>query len=135
MPTYTYDNRNLLGMGAFKKHVGLWFFQGVLINDHHNILTNAQECKTKAMRQIRIEKLDDIDEKIILEYISQSIANHKKGRVIKVIRKTGGITIPEELLTIFEKNSKLDFFLRGSQMEEKENILIISQVPKEIAPN
>lgn len=108
MPTYTCDNKNLLGIGAFKNHVGLWFFQGGLLNDRFNKLTNAQEGKTKAMRQMHFEKLDDLNEEIVLEYIAQTIANHKKGLVIKPIRKTDKIILPKELVTLFEKNSKLE---------------------------
>jgi len=108
MPTYTYDNKNLLGLGAFKNHVGLWFFQGALLNDRYNKFINAQEGKTKSMRQMRIEKLEDINEKIILEYIAQTIANQKKGLVIKVVRKTEKIIVPEELLTSFENNHTLE---------------------------
>lgn len=26
IPTYTFDDKNLVGIGAFKNHVGLWFF-------------------------------------------------------------------------------------------------------------
>ena len=33
IPTYVYDKKNLVGIGAFKNHVGLWFFQGVLLKD------------------------------------------------------------------------------------------------------
>ena len=108
MPTYTCDNKNLLGMGAFKSHVGLWFFQGGLLSDRYKLLTNAQEGKTKAMRQIRFEKLDDINEKILLYYIEQTIANHKKGLVIKAGKKTDKIIIPEELLKSFHKSATLE---------------------------
>jgi uncharacterized protein YdeI (YjbR/CyaY-like superfamily) len=108
MPTYTSNGKNLLGIGAFKNHVGLWFFQGGLLNDNFNVLINAQEGTTKAMRQMRFEKLNEINEKIILEYIAQTIVIHKKGLVIKALRKTGRITMPEELLTSFKKSSKLE---------------------------
>ena len=43
MPTYVYDKRNLIGIGAFKNHVALWFFQGALLQDKDHILHNAQE--------------------------------------------------------------------------------------------
>ena len=108
MPTYTCDSKNLLGLGAFKNHVALWFFQGALLNDKYNKLSNAQEGKTKAMRQMRFNKLDDIDEKIILEYIAQTIANHKNGMVIKAVRKTDKIIIPEELSASFQRNATVE---------------------------
>ncbi|MBT8384363.1 MAG: DUF1801 domain-containing protein, partial [Bacteroidia bacterium] len=30
MPTYTLQNKNIVGMSAFKSHCGIWFFQGGL---------------------------------------------------------------------------------------------------------
>ena len=108
MPTYTHNNKNVLGLGAYKKHVGLWFFQGSLLNDIHNRLTNAQEGKTKAMRQMRFEELDDINEKIILYYIEQTIVNFNKGLVVKAVRKTEEIIIPAGLLSNFKKSAKLE---------------------------
>ena len=108
MPTYTSKGKNLLGIGAFKNHVGLWFFQGGLLNDKFNVLVNAQEGKTKAMRQMRFERLNEINEKIILGYIAQTIANHKKGLFIKAVRKTDKISLPEELFTSFKKIAKLE---------------------------
>ena len=60
------------------------------------------------MRQMCFVILDDLNEEIVLEYIAQTIANHKNGLVIKPIRKTGKIIVPKELVTLFEKNSKLE---------------------------
>ena len=135
MPTYTCDNKNLLGMGAFKSHVGLRFFQGGLLTDLHKILTNAQEGKTKAMRQMRFEKLEDINEKILLEYIEQTIANHKKGLVIEAFKKTDKIIIPEELLNSFHKSATLEKSFNELTTEGKESILNILQVLKEMLLN
>lgn len=49
-PIYTIDNKNVMGIMAFKEHFGLWFFNGVFLKDPNGILVNAQEGKTKAMR-------------------------------------------------------------------------------------
>jgi uncharacterized protein YdeI (YjbR/CyaY-like superfamily) len=48
--------KNLLGIGAFKNHFGLWFFQGSLLKQNTKLLVNAQEGKTQAMRQIKLDK-------------------------------------------------------------------------------
>ncbi|MFZ0490545.1 MAG: DUF1801 domain-containing protein, partial [Salegentibacter sp.] len=29
-PVYTLNNKNVVGLGAFKNHCGLWFFNGAL---------------------------------------------------------------------------------------------------------
>ena len=43
MPTYTLQGKNILGINAFKYHYGIWFFQGVFLEDKHQKLSNAQE--------------------------------------------------------------------------------------------
>ncbi len=53
MPTYCLSGKNVLGIGAFKNHFCLWFHQGVFLKDKLNLLFNAQETKTKGLRQMR----------------------------------------------------------------------------------
>ncbi len=50
-PCYTHNGKNVVGIGAFKAYFGLWFHQGALLKDDKNVLINAQEGKTKAMRR------------------------------------------------------------------------------------
>ncbi len=50
-PCYTFDRKNVVGLGAFRSYVGLWFFQGVLLKDERQVLINAQSGRTKAQRQ------------------------------------------------------------------------------------
>lgn len=45
-PVYTLKNKNVLSLGAFKNHFGIWFFNGVFLKDDLNILQNAQDGKT-----------------------------------------------------------------------------------------
>lgn len=82
-PTYTYTGKNIIGIGAFKSYVGLWFFQGALLKDNHNVLYNAQEGKTKALRQWRFTEIAEIDEAKIHSYIFEAISNQEKGLEIK----------------------------------------------------
>ena len=105
-PVYTLDGKNLLGIGAFKNHSALWFFQGALLQDNTNLLINAQEGKTKALRQIRFEAGSKIDKQELLKYIEETISLHKQGKKIKPDLKKG-ILIPSELSEFFEANSEL----------------------------
>ncbi|GLB51186.1 hypothetical protein NBRC110019_02250 [Neptunitalea chrysea] len=82
-PVYTINNKNVVGIGAFKNHFGLWFFQGALLKDKHGALLNAQEGKTKALRQWRFESVEDINETLLLEYIKEAIENQLQGLEIK----------------------------------------------------
>ena len=96
-PVYTIDGKNVLGLGAFKNHFGIWFFNGVFLKDEKNILTNAQEGKTKALRQMRFESIKEIDKNVVLSYVKEAIRNQKLGRELKPDRRTKEIVVPLEL--------------------------------------
>ncbi len=64
-PVYSVDGKNVIGLGAFKNHFGIWFFNGVFLKDEKNLLTNAQEGRTKALRQMRFESVDDINKQAV----------------------------------------------------------------------
>jgi uncharacterized protein YdeI (YjbR/CyaY-like superfamily) len=87
-PVYTCDNKNIVGLGAFKSYVGLWFFQGALLKDSKKKLVNAQEGITKAQRQMRFNSIEEINEKLILEYVNEAIKNQKDGKEIKPVKKS-----------------------------------------------
>jgi uncharacterized protein YdeI (YjbR/CyaY-like superfamily) len=108
IPTYTYQNKNLVGIAAFKNHVGIWFFQGALLKDKYNMLINAQEGKTKAMRQIKFRTIDEIDEIKLSGYIKETIENQKNGLVIKPKKNKDPIIIPNNLIQEFEKINTLE---------------------------
>ncbi len=105
-PVYTLNGRNVVGLGAFKRHFGIWFFQGALLKENTSLLVNAQEGKTKALRQIRFEKGDMINASLILPYIQEAIQNQREGKEIKPVRKKE-LNIPEELKAAFKNDSEL----------------------------
>ncbi len=106
-PCYTINGRNVLGIGRFKNHFGIWFFQGVFLKDKKGLLRNAQDGKTKAMRSLHYESLEDLDENLALEYILEAIENAKEGKEIKPERNTKKVAIPEELENAFQKKEEL----------------------------
>jgi uncharacterized protein YdeI (YjbR/CyaY-like superfamily) len=94
-PVYTVGGKNVVGLGAFKSYVGLWFFQGVFLSDRHKKLVNAQEGTTQGLRQLRFQSFEEMDKKLILEYVEEAIANQKAGRMMKPQKKP--LIIPDEL--------------------------------------
>ena len=54
-PAYVLNGKIVSGLGAFKNHIGIWFHQGVFLKDQQKQLVNAQDGKTKALRQWRFE--------------------------------------------------------------------------------
>ncbi|MEH6535521.1 MAG: YdeI/OmpD-associated family protein [Psychroserpens sp.] len=108
MPTYCLNGKNVLGIGAFKNHFCLWFHQGVFLKDKHNLLINAQENKTKALRQLRFDTKTDIKEAAVLGYVKEAIENQRLGREIKPTRKVKDVVIPMELQDALKSNTELN---------------------------
>ncbi len=88
IPTYTWRNKNVIGMGAFKEWTAIWFFQGSFLSDPYQVLVNAQEGKTKGLRQWRFKKGAPMDAVKIMEYIVEATENQKQGLEIKVAKAT-----------------------------------------------
>ena len=105
-PTYSLDGKNVVGIGSFKKHFGLWFFNGALLNDPDGHLHNAQQGKTKAMRQLRFESFEDIDDKIVTGFLQQTIENQKDGKEVKIDTKREA-NIPPLLENTFSDDTEL----------------------------
>ncbi|MEQ3689975.1 MAG: DUF1801 domain-containing protein [Flavobacterium sp.] len=86
-PVYTYNGKNVIGIGGFKSYFGIWFFNGVFLKDEKKLLINAQEGTTKSLRQMRFNSIDEIDEKVILHYIKEAIKIEEKGLALKPQKK------------------------------------------------
>lgn len=107
-PVYDLNGKNVVGLGAFKHHFGIWFFNGVFLKDQQNRLVNAQENKTKALRQMRFGHIDEIDKNVVLAYVKEAIENQKLGKEIKPVRNTKTLVIPEELNQILKTQSNVN---------------------------
>ncbi|AVI49663.1 hypothetical protein C5O00_00185 [Pukyongia salina] len=105
-PTYTLNGKLIAGLGAFKNHFGIWFHQGVFLKDRHNKLVNAQEGKTKALRQWKFVEGDPIEPEIVAQYIQEAIENSLAGKEVKPERKKG-VVIPDLLKQAMAGNPKL----------------------------
>ena len=105
-PVYDLNGKNVVGLGAFKNHFGIWFFNGVFLKDEQNLLVNAQE-KTKALRQMRFESINDINKDAVLAYVKEAIENQKAGKEIIPNRSKKKIIIPPELKTELGGNKEL----------------------------
>jgi len=106
-PVYTVNGKNVIGLGRTKNYMGIWFFQGVFLKDESGLLINAQEGKTKALRQLRFASEEEIDESLLLSYLKEAIQNQKEGKEIKPERNTSAVIVPNELSMAFSKANKL----------------------------
>ena len=106
-PVYTINGKNVLGLGAFKNHFGIWFFNGIFLKDEKQLLSNAQE-ETKALRQMRYESISEIDKNVVLSYIKEAIDNQKLGKELKPEKKGKYVEIPVELKDSLKKDTNLN---------------------------
>lgn len=106
-PTYTLNGKMVAAMADFKNHIALWFHQGVFLKDEQKKLINAQEGVTKALRQWRFEEKDEIDSKLVLEYIKEAILNASAGKELKKTVKKE-VTIPEIFKNALAKDKDLE---------------------------
>jgi uncharacterized protein YdeI (YjbR/CyaY-like superfamily) len=112
VPIYTLNGKHVVGLGAFKSHVGLWFFQGAMLSDKSKVLINAQEGKTKALRQWRFASLADIERSKVRRYIEEAIDNQKVGKVISPAKPTAAI-LPDELIALLASDDDLKMAFEG----------------------
>ena len=127
MPNFCLDGKMVFGIGAFKKHFGIWYFQGALLKDKAKVLNNAQPGKTQAMRQWKFTDLEQLDGKLIHAYNLEAIANQKAGLRIKTVKgKPKVIPVPLELAAHLKKypsdKKRFESLTKGRQNEIKNYI-------------
>ena len=105
-PCYTHHGKNVVGIGAFKAYCGLWFYQGALLADTAGVLINAQEGKTKALRQWRFQSKKEIKIRLVKQYVREAMDLVEAGKEIKPSRKKKTVTVPPELQAALKNNSK-----------------------------
>ena len=94
---YTFNDRNIFLIGAFKEYCVLSFFQGALLNDSKNILTKPGE-QSQSVRQARFTNAKEIKniEKDLKQFIRDAIK--LSGENVKVaLKKIDEYVVPEEL--------------------------------------
>ena len=111
-PCYTHKDKHVVGIGGFKSYFGLWFFQGALLEDKHKLLVNAQEGRTKAMRQWRMKSSKDIKSRTIKSYVSEAIKLVDAGKQIKPDRAKP-VVVPPQLENAFKKHKKAHANFKG----------------------
>lgn len=128
---FTYNGVNVVSYGGFKNYFTIWFYNGVFLQDPYKVLVSAQEGKTKSLRQWRFTSKEEIDEKKILEYISEAVEAEKKGLKIKP-EKFKPLPIPDLLQEALEREKDLkDNFEKLTPGRQKEYIVYITEAKQE----
>lgn len=135
-PTYVYKGKNVLGMSAFKNYFGIWFHQGVFLTDEAKVLMNAQEGKTKAMRQWRFYSIDEVDVELVKSYVFEAMKNVELGKEFKPKRVSKPLIIPEKLALAFSKDEELEHkFSNLSLTKKREFAEYIATAKRETTQN
>lgn len=104
-PCYTLDGKISVGMAAFKSYFALWFHQGALLSDPEKVLVNAQEGRTKALRQWRFASKKEIKVRTIKAYVKEAVELERAGKRIPADRSKP-VVVPPQLKTALAKNAK-----------------------------
>lgn len=127
---YTWNNRNIIGIGGFKDYFTIWFFNGVFLTDEKKVLVNVGEGVTKGLRQWRFTSKEEINEKLVLHYVNQAIENEKNGLSIKPEKKE--VKPSDFFLSKLEKDATLvEKFNTFSPFKQKEFIEYIDTAKQE----
>lgn len=130
-PCYTFDGKNVVGIGAFNSYFGLWFFQGALLSDPQKVLINAQEGKTKALRQWRFQNRKEINSQWIKSYVREAISLQQQGKEIKPARGKS-VKVPAQLKAALAKNKRAKAgFESLTQGKQREYADYIAQAKRE----
>ena len=107
VPTYTFQNANIVLIHVFKEYCAFLFFKGALLNDAEGILIQ-QTKNVQAARQIRFTNLKEIVKlkSILKAYIYEAIEVEKAGLKVK-LKKTTEFKMPEEFKKKLDKSPAL----------------------------
>jgi uncharacterized protein YdeI (YjbR/CyaY-like superfamily) len=106
IPVYTFNNKNIVSVSAFKNDACISFFKGSLINDPYHLLTQSSE-NSQSFRLIKYTDSQQIElqKEAIHVLILQAIDIEKQGK--KIDYRSNTEPMPEELLIRFNENPVL----------------------------
>lgn len=126
-PNY-YKDGMVCGFWYFKKHCTFIFYQGALLKDKKKIL--LQNEGNIHNRHIKYTDVNQIDEQLLIAYITEAIINNEKGlKITETKDKT--VIIPKDFATLLTKNKSLHYFEKLAYSHRKEYIMWINDAKKE----
>jgi uncharacterized protein YdeI (YjbR/CyaY-like superfamily) len=96
VPSYTFEERNIVLIHGFKEYCALLFFKGALLKDTNGILIKQTE-NVQAARQVRFTNVQEIVEMeaVLKVYIFEAIEVENAGLKVN-FKKTAEFTMPGE---------------------------------------
>ncbi|ALI97904.1 DUF1801 domain-containing protein [Rufibacter tibetensis] len=119
VPMYEKTGPGLVcGLGIFKQHVSVSFFQGALLEDPHGVFNSSQDAK--AMRSIKYSDATQVNEEILVEYL-RAATQLKSGAAAKSTERSV-IEIPEDLKQALAEAQQLEKFEKLAYTHRKEYV-------------
>ncbi len=108
VPSYTFQNSNIILIHGFKEYCAVLFFKGALLKDPKGILISQTE-NTQSTRQIRFTSVREIGamESVLKSYVKQAMEVEKAGLKVPM-KKTAEFAMPEELQSKLDENPNLE---------------------------
>jgi uncharacterized protein YdeI (YjbR/CyaY-like superfamily) len=79
MPVYGYGKKNVATLFFAKGYLGVWFGNGALLADPHQLLVNASPGKTIGQRQLRFMDSESVDVELLREFVEEAVQLQKDG--------------------------------------------------------
>jgi uncharacterized protein YdeI (YjbR/CyaY-like superfamily) len=100
-------NGMVCGFGAFKAHVTLVFFQGVMMSDKKQILAPCSDGNARS-RSLKFTSAKEIDEKVLAAYVKEAVSLNDKG--VKGPARRATIPTPPDLTQALARNKRAKAF-------------------------
>jgi len=131
VPSYTFQNSNIVLIHGFKEYCAILFFKGALVNDSHGILIRQTE-NVQASRQIRFSSIKEIVEfeTILKAYIYEAIEVEKAGLQVN-FKKATEYAVPEEFQIKLDENPDLKTAFSALTPGRQRAYLLYFSAPKQ----
>lgn len=119
MPSYDYKTI-VVGLGAFKNHVSIWFHKGALMKDDLGLFSPGDN---KEMRQIKYVPGDEINVEGIKLYLDEAIALNEAGIKIKKEKSAASKEIIDssDFMEELVKHKEASNFFNGLTINQQNN--------------
>lgn len=130
VPCYTFQNKNVVIISAFKEYCSISFFKGALLNDAEKILEKPGE-NSQAARLIKFTDVQGIKviETELKAYIYEAVELEKAG--LKIEFKKNLDSIPEELLSKFDEDPILKAAFESLTPGRQRGYILYFSAPKQ----
>ncbi len=100
-----YSHKGLVCMTwSFKKHAAIHFFKGALLADPYKVLVEGPGGNVSA-RSILFHSIQDVNEKIIAEYVREAVLVNEQGlKIVATKTERPPLEVPEDMLKAIKKS-------------------------------